>query len=167
LRTHSPKYRTFPSKSHSGIAPDPSFQPRGWNTSLTKNGHVPRGTRGHPRPRHVSCQPVTRRAVVNCRRYTLVYCIDSGVKARMEGAGATDAVVPVAGKRGGKGSCRKPRTACIKLSKVYANLYNFHCVFPLHVKIRIFRSLRQRQRRPTNPPELERRRGRRRMSWQW
>jgi len=32
------------------VAPreSPSFQLRSWNTSLTKSGHTPRGTRGHP-----------------------------------------------------------------------------------------------------------------------
>jgi len=35
----------------------------------------------------------------------------------MEGVGVTDAVVPVAGKRGGKGSCRKPRTRVHKVVK--------------------------------------------------
>jgi hypothetical protein len=44
-------------KSHSGIAPDPSFQPRGCNAGLTKSSRVPRGTRGHPIPRRVRCPP--------------------------------------------------------------------------------------------------------------
>jgi hypothetical protein len=52
-----PKFRTFPSKlyGHSGIAPDPSFQPRGWNIGLTKSDHVPRETRGHPTARRARC----------------------------------------------------------------------------------------------------------------
>jgi hypothetical protein len=44
-------------KSHSGIAPDPSFQPRGSNTGLTKNGHVLQGTCGHPAPRRARFPP--------------------------------------------------------------------------------------------------------------
>jgi hypothetical protein len=32
-----------------------SFQPKGWNTGLSKSGHVPRGTRGHPTPRRAKC----------------------------------------------------------------------------------------------------------------
>jgi hypothetical protein len=35
----------------------PSFQPRGWNTGLTKSVHVPRVTRGHPAPRRAKCPP--------------------------------------------------------------------------------------------------------------
>ena len=31
---------------------------QGWHTGLTKNVHVPKGTRGHPTPRRVGCPPV-------------------------------------------------------------------------------------------------------------
>ena len=43
-------------KRHPGIAPDLSFQLiiiRCWNAGLTKNGHVPKGTRGHQASRRV------------------------------------------------------------------------------------------------------------------
>jgi hypothetical protein len=40
-------------RQHSG----PPFQPKGWNTGLSKSGHVPRGTRGHPTPYRAKCPP--------------------------------------------------------------------------------------------------------------
>jgi len=80
----------------------------------------------------------------------------------VEGVGVTDAVVPAAGKKWGKGWCRAPRTRVHKIVKSVRQSVCFHCVFPLRVKIRISRSLRQRQPRPTNPPELEGKGGRRR-----
>jgi hypothetical protein len=43
-------------QSHSGIAPDPSFQPKGWNTGLIKSGHVPSQSSDESE----GCSPVSR-----------------------------------------------------------------------------------------------------------
>jgi len=58
LRTHGPKFCIFSSKVTRGLHPTQlSFQPRGWNTGLTKSDHVPKGTRGQLTPRGARCPP--------------------------------------------------------------------------------------------------------------